>query len=557
MIASLKSYLQANAIPGLTLPPAATEIPSIEWAGPFGPQSSPPTTLPNGVIYPVTDSRIHIPLFAQDYAASLPSYATPNGFPCFVGLRDYTCKGIARQVGTVQVLRLQTDAPVLELTGAVPDGNGTVQTLIVDGKLVPPKVLSCSRGYNGGFNVGTIRIDFGSRQVRDIWLESYCSFAYIKLDQGDTLFDFDDSGDPQITAVGDSYLGVHSDVFGNGGAIALGLAARLGIRKVATDAIGGTGYYNSGGDLGNLNDRLPATSKDGSTIYLIMAGINDYADATGGTLVWPANAVWEQSVTGYLQGLRAAQPNALLIVCARFCPIPPDSDSTLIANTTTNPTGIGDNLYMSALFKRATQALTPPWVFIDVLMGTGWINSSGATGDVTDLQWFTGGTPGPGTSATYKPGNTNGGGGGGFGGIASVPVVTPGQYTQGPEVTVSGGSGTGLMLWASVDLAGNLTGINVQTPGTGYTAGAGLPTISIDPTYQISPSTLGEPILLTGINPNGEYPLPSFAPPGVPASALNNIYVMLSEDTIHPSPLGAEYLAQKLAQSIYDAIMAL
>ena len=59
------------------------------------------------------------------------------------------------------------------------------------------------------------------------------------------------------------------------------------------------------------------------------------------------------------------------------------------------------------------------------------------------------------------------------------------------------------------------------------------------------------------MNPDGQYPLPSFAPPGVPAGELNNIYTLLSGDTIHPSPLGVEYLSRRLAQNIYDAVMAL
>jgi lysophospholipase L1-like esterase len=68
---------------------------------------------------------------------------------------------------------------------------------------------------------------------------------------------------------------------------------------------------------------------------------------------------------------------------------------------------------------------------------------------------------------------------------------------------------------------------------------------------------LGPPSLIVGINPNGQYPQLSLAPPGVTAAELNNIYVMLSTDTVHPSGVGAEYLAQRLAQNIYDAVMAL
>lgn len=556
-MAALKSFLQANVSAGFALPAAATDVPTISWAGPFGTSDTPPSTLPNGVIYPLSDPRISIPIFNQ-YSATLPGNPVVLGYPCLIASRQFTCKGNTRWVGSVQTLRFSTDAPVIELTGVMTEGDGTVQTLIVDGKLVPAKALSCSRGLGGGYEVGTVRIDFGTRQVRDIWLESSVCFAYLKLDQSDVLQSVSDAADPQMTAVGDSYLGVRSANFGNQGAIALSLGARLGLRKIATDAIGGTGYWNSGGNLGNLNDRLAAHAADQSSIYLIMAGLNDYGDSIGGgTIQWPTNAAWEQAVRGYLQGLRAACPDALIVVCAPFCPVPPMSDSSYVVNSTTNPTGTGDYLYKSALFKSATQAISPPWVFVDVLMGTGWLNSSGATGDATNLQWFTGGTPGPGTTATYKPGNTQGGGGGGFGGIASVPVTSAGTYTQAPEILASGGAGSGLMLCASIDSSGNLSAIDIQCTGSGFSSGAGLPTVTIDPTYQLTPSTLGTPTLTTGLNPNGQYPLLSFAPPGVTAAELNNIYVMLQSDETHPSPVGADYLAQRLAQSIYDAVMAL
>ena len=189
-------------------------------------------------------------------------------------------------------------------------------------------------------------------------------------------------------------------------------------------------------------------------------------------------------------------------------------------------------------------------------MGSGWISSSGASGDVTGLQWLTGGTPAPGTTATYKPGNTDGGGGGGFGGIASVPVVSGGRYTQAPDVKVSGGTGSGLLLSATVGADGAVTAIHVASPGRGYTAG-GLPTITLDTTFEEIAAQLGTPMLLVGSNPNGAYPLPSFAPPGVTAEDLNNIYVMLSSDKVHPSGVGAEYLAQRLSRNVYDAIMSL
>jgi hypothetical protein len=453
-----------------------------------------------------------------------------------------------------------TDAPVLELSGAVADGSpsGVVQTLIVNGQLVPPVVLSTTRLNGGGWDIGTISIDFGSRAIRDIWITTNLYLAYVKLGQYDTLFPVDDQNEPQISVIGDSYLQRPSSSFG-GGAIALEIGARLGLGKVGVDGIGGTGYWNSGGNNGNLNDRLDADATDNSTIYLIMAGLNDYGDYTypPAEIVWPTPGTFEQAVTGYMQNLRNLQPEALIVVTAPFCPNPPMSDSSFVSNAATNNSGIGDFLWMAQLHKQAVQQIAGPWVYIDVLLGGGWLNSSGASGDITNLQWFTGGTPAPGTTATYKPGNTLGGGGGGFGGIASIPVLSGGQYTQAPNVIATGGSGSGLLLASSINAAtGALTSVNVYNPGSGYSSGAGLPTISIDPTYQLSAATLGSPVLMVGINPNGGYPLPSFAPAGAPGD-LNNIYEMLLTDLTHPSPLGVAYLSTRLAQNIYEAVMAL
>src|SRR5262249_42165660 len=151
--------------------------------------------------------------------------------------------------------------------------------------------------------------------------------------------------------------------------------------------IGGTGYWNSGSDLGNLGDRLAAHAADRSTIYLIVAGLNDYGDTTSNGLEWPTRETYEQAVRGYLQGLRAAQPDALIVVTAPFCPVPSMSDATYVAHPPTNTSGEGDFLYRAHLFKEAIKAVAAPWVYVDVLMGTGWLNSSGASGDVTNLQW--------------------------------------------------------------------------------------------------------------------------------------------------------------------------
>ena len=554
-IVSLKTYLQQHASSTFSLPPAALSVPSISWAGPLT-GSTAATSLPGGLIIPFTSPLISKAI-PNSYTASLPGNPPVSGRPCLAVNRPYTCKGNARTIGSIRALRIITDAPVLELSGIVPDDSQTVQTLIVDGYLIPPKILSNSLGNRGGWDVGTIRINFGTRQQRDIWVETFMYVAYVKVGSSDSVVAPNDSAEPQLTVVGDSYLQCQSGAFGNGGGIALEVAARLGIRKVATDAIGGTGYYNSNTNLGNFNDRLPAHAADNSTIYLVMGSLNDYGDRISPTtLVWATAAQYNQAVLGYMQGLRARQPNALIVITAPWCPVPSLSDSFGIANPSTNTSGMGDYLFKAALLKSSLQQIAGPWIYIDVLMGTGWLNSSGASGDVRNLQWFTGGTPGPGTTSSYKPGNANGGGGGGFGGIATIPLLSGGRYSQGPDLIASGGSGSGLLAWSMIDrTTGALSSVNVLVPGSGYTSGAGLPRITIDSTYQITPATLGTPTLQAGINPDGAYPLPSWLPEGV--GDLNNIYRMLRTDMTHPSPVGVSYLGMRLAMNILAGVMAL
>jgi len=553
-MAALQAHLRAHASPAFALPAASTTPPQISWAGALT-GSTAATTLPAGVIVPASSPLIGGPL-RNRYVTSLPGNPIVGGLPCATINRLYTCKGVSRTVGSPTIIRFKTDAPVVELSGVVPDGSATVQTLIVDGELVPAKVLPSSRG-GSGWDFGTLRIDFGSRAMRDIWIETALALAHLKIDAGDTLLPADDGAEPQITVVGDSYQGARSGAFGNGAAIALELGARLGVRKIAVDGIGGTGYWNTGVDLGNLNDRLPAHAADDSIVYLVMTGLNDYGDSTSSGLVWPTRATYEQAVRGYLQNLRAACPNALIVVTAPFCPIPAMSDASYVAHAATNTSGEGDFLYRAHLFRDAIQQVAAPWVYIDVLLGGGWLNSSGASGDITNLQWLTGGTAGPGTTPTNKPGNTNGGGGGGCGGIAAVPIVSRGRYSQAPEIEATGGSGTGLLLTSTINATGQLMSVVVATQGHGYTDGSGLPELQIDGTFEIEPAVLGAPVLEVGINPDGQYPLLSFAPPGVTPDQLNNIFVMLAHDTTHPSPVGVSMLSTRLARNIFDAVMAL
>lgn len=502
----------------------------------------PATTLPNGKMFAVTDSMIGGPI--RNRLAPLAGNPTLNGYPCLGAARPYFCRGSLKSVGSRSPMRLRTDAPVIEFTGVVPENTSALPVLIVDGELISAAALSASRGTPGGWTAGTLVVDFHTRTMRDIWIETAMFLAHIKIDANDTLLDANDQSEPQFTVVGDSYQQTRSNAFPFDEAIALEIGARLGVRKVAVDAIGGTGYYNTNNNLGNLNDRLSAHSGDNSMVYVVMAGLNDYGDTSG----WPTRAEYEHSVYDYVKNLRAMQPKALIVLTAPFCPVPPFSDTLWIANAATNTSGMGDYLYKANLQKDAVQQIAGPWVYIDVLMGGGWLSSSGATGDITGLQWFTGGNAPPGSPV---------GGGGGFGGIRKIPIVTGGRYSRGPNVTASGGTGQGLLISGVIDSAGALTSIAIHSSGYGYTAGAGLPSIAIDPAYEITPAVLGTPELTQAFHPNedADYPPPSSAPLG--ATDLNNIDRMLSEDRTHPSVVGVEYLAKRLAENIYQAVMAL
>jgi hypothetical protein len=544
---ALKAYLQANASSTFALPAMRAARPTIRWSGPVtnANNSVPATTLPNGRIIPVTDPAIGGPI--RDRLAPLLGNPTLNGYPCLSIARPYTCRGLPRSTSSRTPLRIRTDAPVIELTGVTTDVGAALPVMIVDGELVPPVALSLSRGDpSGGWTAGTIVVDFGTRAMRDIWIETVIWLAHIKIDAGDVLLAANDQSEPQFTVVGDSYLQTHSNVFAFDSALALEIGARLGVHKVATDAIGGTGYYNTSSNLGNLNDRLPGHAADNSIVYLVMAGINDYADING----WPTRADYERSVYDYMKNLRAAQPKALIVVTAPFCPVPPRSDTdSWIANAATNTSGLGDYMYKAQLQKDAVQQIAGPWIYIDVLLGGGWLNSSGRTGDITGLQWFTGGN---------APSGSPIGGGGGFNGIKQIPILSGGKYSRAPNLLASGGTGQGaVLLSAAIDSTGALSSIAVHSGGYGYTAGTVLPTITIDPTFEITAAVLGTPQVTQGLNPgpNADYPLPANAPPG--ATDLNNIDRMLSEDGTHPSVVGVEYLGKRLAENIYQAVMAL
>jgi hypothetical protein len=553
-VASVQAFLGAHASPTFSLPPPMSPPPAISWAGPLG--SYPvATSLPSGISYAASSAAIGGPI-RNRFTPSLAGNPSIGGIPALAVNRAYSCKGAPRTVGSPNVLRFSTDAPVVEIAGVVVSGTRTSQTLIVNGQLVAPRVLSVCGTSGGGWSPVGVRINFGSRALRDIWLETGAYVAYVRLSSGDTLVAATDSADPQLTVVGDNYLLAGSNNFGNGAALALEIGARLGIRKVAVDSVSGSGYWNSGVNRGNLNDRIAAHAADNSSIYLVIAGLNDYADVIAPPqTVWPTTSQYQQAVNSYFQSLRAAQPNAIIAVTAPLCPNATLSDASWVQNSSVNASGVGDFAYKAQTQKNALAAIAGPWIWIDALMGGGWLNSSGASGGATGLQWLTGGTAAPGTSKTNRPGNYYGGAGGGFGGVASVPIVNAGAYTQAPDVLASGGSGTGLLLASTINSLGAINAISVVQPGTGYASG-GLPTVTLDSTFAIRAGQPGVPVLYSGTNPNGSYPLQAFAPAGVPGGYSNG-YVMLMPDLTNPAPTGIDYLASRLAQSLYDAVVAL
>src|SRR6202034_334974 len=170
-VEQLQTFLQSNASTTFAMPAIASVIPTIGWAGLLSGAETVATSLPDGIILAASDPVISGPIRNQ-FTASLVGNPAISGYPCLAVNRLYTCKGQSRATASVNVLRFMTNAKVFELAGAVGDGSpsGVVTTLIVDGQLVLPKVLSAGRLNGGGWDFGSIRIDFGSRAIRDIWV---------------------------------------------------------------------------------------------------------------------------------------------------------------------------------------------------------------------------------------------------------------------------------------------------------------------------------------------------------------------------------------------------
>jgi hypothetical protein len=123
---ALRSFVSANSTAAADLPALATSAVTVTWSTGLS-SSTAGTSLPAGYNVAVTDARISRTLPSQT-VANLPGNPTAGGIPCLRVDRSYLCKGVARSVGSVQWLRLRTDAPVIEIVGCLSDGASTAQT---------------------------------------------------------------------------------------------------------------------------------------------------------------------------------------------------------------------------------------------------------------------------------------------------------------------------------------------------------------------------------------------------------------------------------------------
>ena len=85
-------------------------------------------------------------------------------------------------------------------------------------------------------------------------------------------------------------------------------------------------------------------------------------------------------------------------------------------------------------------------------------------------------------------------------GILTIPVIDGGSgYIGSPLVRISGGDGTGASAFAHINTAdGSITGIEVTSPGTGFSSA---PTVTLAGGSPVTPATLGTPTL--GMNASG------------------------------------------------------
>lgn len=192
-------------------------------------------------------------------------------------------------------------------------------------------------------------------------------FAGFYTGPGDTLspasnslVSFGFSGDSYMQRVGTAYP--YSD-------IASAVAQLLNGRVVNTDAIGGTGYFQSNGTNTNLADRFNNVygAHWGADVYFIAMGLNDSASVTPSQILAGLNAV------------RSKLPRAILVICGNFQPDPLYSYVSPANKQST----------IAVAIKAATAQLSGKWVYIDNLTDTVY-TSNGVTISGQGSPWQTG-----------------------------------------------------------------------------------------------------------------------------------------------------------------------
>ena len=260
-------------------------------------------------------------------------------------------------------------------------------TLIVDGNYVgcadatQPLVqmnTSLSGGPITGLNT-TLKIDFGSSATRHVSLYSMASFGACALAvaAGDTVAAWDRSAEASFAAIGDSYGGAPTTVWGFGG-LFYQAALALNIPHVDLDAIGGTGYARNSANADTLNAgnafdaRVPSITASLPDLFVTAGSLNDnnsFALAPYGSAA-EAAAGFAAAVSRYFTDLRARLPDAVLAAIGPWQPPP-----VLPANAA--------QLDKAAVVKAALAAAGGRWIFVDNMNG-GWSNSGGASAAPSD-----------------------------------------------------------------------------------------------------------------------------------------------------------------------------
>ncbi len=267
-------------------------------------------------------------------------------------------------------------------------------TLVVDGNYVgcadaTQPLVQMNTSLTGGPITGlnaTLKFDFGTSATRHVSLYSMASFGACALivAAGDTVVAWDRSAEASFAAIGDSYGGAPTTVWGFGG-LFYQAALGLNIPHVDLDAIGGTGYAPNAGNAATLlagNDfdaRLASITESQPDLFVAAGSLNDnnalalppYASAAA------AAAGFQAAVAGFYTDLRTRLPDAVLVALGPWQP-PPNLPP---------PQG---ELDKASVIKAALAAAGGNWIYVDNMNG-GWSNSSGASSapSASDGPWQT------------------------------------------------------------------------------------------------------------------------------------------------------------------------